>query len=178
MIFAIAAILLVTGLALGANGLLYTPLWKVTINSELSSFKDDFSLGVGKPATDSYDINDILKAPLFPGKSIRIQSVIDGKALQEDYRANLWILKSKSWQTTLILNDPSFTGISGTEILTWKLERVPRNIKVMLIDYGKDLTRKNIVKNVDMKKNNSYSFNITNSIGSYRYIDIKVSKRI
>ena len=174
-VFAIVAIILAT---IAAADSLYNPLWKVTINSDLSGYGDDFSIGVGSPAIDAYDINDIVKAPQAPGRSIIIQSVVDGRALAGDYRAEGSILRLKKWEISLIAIDPNFVGFSGIENLTWNLERVPRNTKLTLIDYGADSTRSNIIKTVNMKKSSLYSFNVTNKFGVYRYIDIKVTKSL
>ena len=173
IIFAIVIALFLAGIVI-AVGELYNPLWKATINSELSEYKDDFILGVGKPAKDIYDSTDILKAPMAPGKSIIIQSVVNNRALAGDYRADITIGTSKKWKLTLIASDA--VGIGGNETLTWDLEKVPRKVKLTLIDYGTDSTRSKIVKTINIKTISSYSFNVPNKVGAYRYIDIKATK--
>ncbi len=175
ILFALVFLILAATISIAADSL-YDPSWKVTIDSKLSQYRDDFSFGVGKPALDSYDEKDIIKAPQFPGKSILIQSVVEDVALQGDYRADIGLKRSKTWKTTLIANDPAFSGISGTEILTWNLDGIPRNIKLTLIDYGTDPGRTKIVRSIDMKKSSAYSFKVFNGIGPYRYVDIKATR--
>lgn len=177
LILALASIILLIALTIASDAL-YTPFWKITINSELSQYEDDFNLGVGALSKDAYDINDILKAPQSPGKSIIIQSVVNGRALSEDYRASIPLFTSKTWRLNLIAKDPNFIGISGAETLNWNLDKVPENLRVTLIDYGADSSRSSVVKTINIKQTGSYIFNVTNKFGNYRYIDIKVTKTL
>jgi hypothetical protein len=148
--------------------------WEITFNNNLLSYSSQFIAGTKESASDGYDsTNDILQPPAPPsGGYILMRTVVEKNPLVYDYRSPLDKYLSKTWNMTLIAYDPVYIGYSGINTLEWNFLQY-KNIKLTLIDYGTDSSRKSIISQIDTSESNSYSTNVTNAIGIYRYLSLK-----
>lgn len=155
----------------------YTPVWEVDFNNTLANYSTIFTAGSGSPATDAYEPSaDVLQPPAPPsGAYIQMRTLVNSQSLIGDYRADLQIDMPKKWNITLIVADPTWQGLSGTNTLTWS-HNAPANINLTLIDYGTSSTRTTPIKVTNMKNQSSYNFTVSNKIGPYRYINFIAEK--
>lgn len=149
---------------------------KIEFNSQINSYPGtSFEAGFLTGATDSYDpVFDVMQPGMPGGKYTQMRSLVDSMPLAKDFRSNS---DNKKWEITKIAVDPDSQGLSGTDSLTWTID-CSDSIKLTLIDYGNDKTRTNIVKSIDLKQTNSYSTEVSNVIGPYRYLNLILSKTI
>ena len=134
--------------------------WEVIINiDEESSGKNDYiKFGEKSDASDGVDQYDIPKCPSPPGGFIRIW--IDAQHLSYPYSSAWHEYRSlphveTSWKIKVYWS--SQDGNPTTAILTWNTDSFGYYKQVILVDGGGNFL-------VDMKKDNSYSFEI-NSYG-------------
>jgi hypothetical protein len=146
--------------------------WKLEIDSTIvfdgNTATGQFTAGVSPESTDEIDIKDgrMIESPSY---SIPFYSVIDGEYFMFDYGP---FNQSKIWQI-IQRGSKEFRG-SGTlsETVTWDISNVPSDVNVTLIDYGQDSTRTSILMSIDLKKEDSYKFEVTTPYGDYRYFDL------
>ena len=175
----------IAGLALGAS-LAYSPIaraetWEINlcnkfVDSTGNELMDNFFPAVDNSASDSYVLGeDTLNPPPVPGDYSELSSVVDGDRLMVDKRAPIPFSSSKTWNLDLILANPSFTPMSGTNnIKPVDISQVPADYLIILKDYGTDSSRMSLVNSVDMRATTNYSFSAS-GLGIVRYLDLTVT---
>jgi|GEM_PF-2942313 len=154
----------------------YDPDWELAFTSSIGAYTDSFGAAVGpSPATDGYDAGtDVLQPDPPSGTYVEMKTSVGGYWLTTDIRSPLELLVPKTWSISLYTNSAS--GLSGTNEILWIIPEPlnePGNEPLLLIDYGTDETRTNIVSSVNMREQGSYSFSVTNASGVYRYLDFE-----
>jgi hypothetical protein len=165
----LSLILLAIVLSFSITTATYTPTGKVNFKNNLNGYIDRCTVGVGDYVTDDYDpaVDVMHPQPLPSGKDVQIVSIVSGEELTVDYRLDLEPGIPKTWQLTL----KAIGASSGTNTLTWDYD-FPKKVKLTLIDYGTDSTRTDVIEEIDMKGTSTYTFDVSEVAGPYRYIDM------
>jgi hypothetical protein len=153
--------------------------WSVGFQNNLAGYKDTFTPGVAPDALDGYEFTyDLLQPPGFPsGPYIQMFTVVDNYALTKDIRSPIPLYNTKTWEIKLVAMDSNYVGLTGTNSITWILSESLNELGneiLYLIDYGTDSSRTGAVATIDMRTQDNYSFDVTNVLGPYRYIDFEV----
>ena len=152
--------------------------WQITIESSFDRYHDTFIAGVSSRATDSYEVQaDVLKPPLPPGTAIQIFTNVEEKTLTKDIRALLNKNIPKKWEITLTAVGYAGNSMTGSNMLSWDISKVSSSITLKLIDYREDSERTIIAETIDLRQQSSYAFNLSNALGTYRYLDLVAESR-
>jgi len=161
------------------TSLAYTPDWQIDIITEIeldsSTITSQYIAGAGDPADDDSDANDIPLPPPAPGANIITYSITDSNDYLGEYKESLEVNDPKTWE---IIQEGSreFKREDGlTQTMTWILTNVPNSLEIKLIDYGEDENRNNIVQEINLTSETSYSFNIDRPYNEYRYLIIEAT---
>ncbi len=138
------------------------------------SLNDNFYAGVTDFSNDGYDLgDDILNPPPVPGEYSDLTTLVDGNRLMVDNKSPIPFLTSKNWPIDLIVGNPSFTIMSGDNLVIWDISQVPSFYSIHLNDYGSDSSRTALMNSIDMRSNLDYQFPV-NGVGIVRYLDLEV----
>ena len=153
----------------------YSPDWTVRIDAEIetSSFtaSGQFLAGADDPAQDDFDNYDgrLVESPSY---SIALFTMDGNNYIMADYKESIASLDSKVWQITQRgSRDLRNIGTVSQEIL-WNLSEVSSTIDLALYDYGGDASRENLIQLINLRNQSSYSFDVTDPYGEYRYFNL------
>ncbi len=158
------------------------PLFSLEMETRLGgeNYVDGFTAEINTEATDGYDpAYDIMQPPMPPsGMFVNIYSIVNF----DRYNMDLAVTKDSrnyskkiEYDLMVVAMEPTYQGVTGTNTLTWN-RKIPKNYKVKLIDYGMDSTRTKKVDVINIRGNDSYSFDI-DGLGIVRYLTLKVERK-
>ena len=148
--------------------------WEVEFSNTLDAYKDTFTAGTKEGASDDYDFGiDIKQTPPSPGTYLEMRTRVDGNSLTKDYMAELVVGIPKTWEIRKIINGlEEEEEINEKDTLIWNISGVPLDISLSLVDYGTDSSRTTAVETIDLRKNDSYLFDVSKTgPGTFRYMD-------
>ncbi len=149
----------------------FTLSWEVVFESTLLTYTDSFNAGVGTGASDGYGSEDILQPPPSPS-GIEMKTIVDLVALTKDYRLD--DSATKIWEIKLKAQDQTGVGFTGKNTISWFLADIPDDVRLLMIDYGTDSAKTNVVNTIDLKvdPDNKYRFEVSGADGTYRYLEL------
>jgi len=150
--------------------------WSLRLNSEInlenSSSVSGFVAGYDALSSDGLDVFDVA---VIEGQecSTPLYSIIDSRRFMVDYRGGLEAGQEKIWDIAQKANEEFIPVSNLKEKITWKLYNVPEHIQLKFIDYGE--SGNSIVREIDIKSESSYEFDVSNIEGEYRNFKIIAS---
>ena len=153
----------------------YSHDWNIQIDSRIDYNSNiatgQFIAGTKSSASDSLDSNDgrMIEAPSY---SIPFYSIINSEYFMVDYKSDLLLDENKTWQITQKGSSEFRRAGTLEETVTWDISNISEEINLTLIDYGSDSSRTNIIKEINLREDEEYVFNVTRPYQDYRYFDI------
>lgn len=147
---------------------------EIVVNDDLTA-SSWFRAGTSDNSNDDLDSYDARMIGGM-GYNIPIFSEVNGEYFMIDYKQTLTSEETKTWQLTQ-QGSREFrnTGVFD-ETITWTLTDVPDDITITLVDYDQDSTRTTPIKEINLKQESNYAFEVIQPYGNYRFFDLVVVK--